>query len=161
MNPLLLIANWRVWLLAGVLGAVAASGIYGYRLGEKSTQATFDAYKLAQEHKAMAAEEAARQKETELQLSNQQVTQNYESLKTATATAVRALDADRMRLQSALAARSGEPAKDSSAIAGTDADPEGRILSECLDRYASVAGDADGLSAQVKALQDYISKVLE
>lgn len=158
MNPLSLLLNWR--LVAGLILCVAAAagGWKCYVLGKKTVQAEFDAYKAQQVADALAAEQAARAKEHAMQATNQKVTENYESLKTATATAVGALDAERMRLQAALAASSapGDPG----AVLRADGTAKDYILERCLGRYETVARDAAATANKVIGLQDYINHVV-
>ena len=152
--PLGLLLNWRTYAAL----ALAASWAFAFHFGANSVQVKFDLYKNEQVSIALAAQTAAREKEHAMQASNQKVTENYESLKTATATAVGALDSDRMRLQAALAASSVPP--DTGAGLRPDAAPKDRILSECLRRYEEVAADSDALADQVIGLQAYITKVV-
>ena len=151
--------NWRVWAAIILCLAQAAFGWKMYKIGGNSVQVTFDAYKNQQVLDTLAAERAARAKEQSLQVANQKVSQNYETLKTATATAVGALDADRLRLQAALAARSvpGDPGASPSA----DASPEVRILGECIDRRSEVAKDAQAVTDKLIGLQDYVRRVVK
>lgn len=160
-----LLLDPRVWgvLLFVVLESMAGITVYNKGLdhGRTQVQLQFDAYRSKVTSDALA-EQAKRAAETEtLKTTNQKVTDNYVSLQAATSTAVRALDSDRMRLQSALAAARNRPAP-SNPAAGLppDASPEDGILRECLTRYEALAGDADTLSDTVKALQDYITRVV-
>ena len=156
-----LLFNWRLWLAVAFAAALAFGSYQCVQFGKNSVQVQFDMYKNQQILNTLAAEVAARAKEHAMQDTNLKVTDNYETLKTATATAVKSLDADRMRLQSALAAASGSTAPVyTGAGLKPDASPESRILSGCLSRYEEVAGDADQLSDQVVALQDYINRVV-
>ena len=163
---LALLLNWRIWAVIGfaVLEAWAGYKLHhaGYEEGRAEVQSLFDAYKSQSIEQAMAAQVAANAKEHAMTLANEKVTDEYESLKTATSTAVRALDSDRVRLQEALrAARNRAAPGDTQAPPGPDATPESRILGECLQRYESVAGDAQALSDTVKALQDYVRNVVK
>ena len=158
--PLNLLLNWRIWASVGFVVFQAWFGYTMYKKGQENVQVEFDMYKNQQILNALNAENVARAKERVLQSTNDKVTKDYENLKTATAVAVSALDADRMRLQSTLAASHSTAPKDSSTGAGIIESPEDGVLTECLARYEEVAGDADALSNQVKALQDYINKVV-
>jgi hypothetical protein len=159
-----LLLNWRLWAVLGLLAANAVSystGHHkGYLTGRAEVQDEFTAYKEQSFEQAMAEQvkrnaEAARMSET-----NQKVTENYETLKTATSTAVRALDSDRMRLQAAIASRRSSATSDTKAGLSPDAGPEVRVLGECIRRYEEVAGDAQSLSDTVKSLQDYVAGVV-
>ena len=154
-----LLLNPKLWAALIVTLAVAAAGMFTYKKGEEHVQVTFDAYKNQQVLDLLAAEKAARAKEQSLQTANEKVTARYDDLKTTTTAAIRSLDNDRLRLQSALAAY--EAARHPEAGVPADASPEVRVLSGCLERYETVAGDADTLSDQVKALQDYVRTVVQ
>ena len=151
--------NWRIWAFAALVGAIAMAGYTGFKEGEKTVQALFDAYRLAQDQQALAAEQAARAKEQSLNLANQKVSQDYEDLKKVSAAAISRLDGERVRLQAAIAAVDHPASKDTPAVAVADESPEGRVLSDCVRQYDSVATDADRLSDQVKGLQKYIQDV--
>jgi Protein of unknown function (DUF2514) len=153
-----LLLNWRIWLLVFLALGEIAFGWKMYKMGGNSVQVEFDTYKNQQALDTLAAEKAARVKEQSLQVANHKVSENYESLKTATATAVGALDAERMRLQSALAASSASG--DTSAITGTDGSSKDYILSRCLERYEAVARDAAAVADKAVGLQDYIRNVV-
>jgi len=155
--PLSLLLNPRVWMAIILVVLEAMGGWKLYRMGTRAGDEKLAAYKAEQTQLQLDAEVKARAKETELINTNQKVTENYESLKTATATAVGALDAERVRLMSRLAAASGAP-KDSGTGLVLNAPPQDRIRDQCLGRYEEVAGDAQALSDQVVALQSYIQK---
>lgn len=160
-----LLLNWRVLTVIGLIAANAISysaGHHrGYESGRAEVQTLFDAYREDALEKALAAQVATAAKEHAMTLANEKVSTDYESLQTATSLAVRSLDADRVRLQAALSARRGAASSNPQAGLPPDAGPEVGILSECLARYEAVAGDADQLSGQVKALQDYVNNVVE
>lgn len=155
-----LLLNWRVWCAVLVLTLEAYGSYVMYTKGEEHIQIEFDVYKNQQIVNALAQERLNRSKEVLLNTENQKVTDNYESLKTATSTAVKSLDSDRMRLQALIAA--GDRSTPTYTGAGLQpvATPKDRVLSECLGRYEEVAGDADALSDQVRAFQDYITGVV-
>jgi len=155
-----ILLNWRVWLIA----ALAAAGIYshhlGYVSGSADVQSVFDAYKTKDIEQAMAAQVLRQEQEAAMTAANLKVTQDYESLKSATATAVAALDRDRMRLQATIAAYRRATGKDSSTVAGIDGEALVGSFSECIDRYSGLAKEADSTSDTLKALQDYVNKVV-
>ena len=153
-----LLLNWRIWLLVFLALGEVAFGWKMYKMGGNSVQVEFDMYKNQQVLDTLAAEKAARAKEQSLQVANRKVSENYESLKTATATAVGALDAERLRLQAALA--SGSASGDTSAAPGADGSPKDYILSRCLERYEAVARDAATIADKALGLQDYIRNVV-
>lgn len=156
--PLSLVLNWRFWAILIFCAAQAGALWRCYKLGEEHTQAAFDSYVNQQAQNELIAEQTARDKEHAMQTANQKVSTNYESLKTATGTAVSALDADRMRLQSALAASGAACITEAST--STDGSAKDYILDRCLQRYEEVAGDAQKLSDQVTGLQDYVHSVV-
>ena len=151
--PTSLLLNWRTYVVL----AVFLSYAFVYRKGQESIQVDFDLYKNEQLSSALKADQAARAKEAVLNQANLEVTSNYEALKSATATAVRSLDADRLRLQASL---SHTVSGGTTTIVRADESSKDRILGECIDYYSGVAGDAEGLSNQVEALQKYIQTVV-
>lgn len=154
----------RVWglLIFVVLESIAGWRVYhkGLDTGRAEVQAQFSAYKEVAREEAIAALQKNAAETKAMNETNQKVTANYESLKTATATAIGALDVNRLRLQAALTARNRTTPGNPVSSAPADAAPEDRILGECLAKYEEVAGDANGLSDQVKALQDYVTTVV-
>lgn len=154
--PLSLLLNLRV--IGAVLAVVlmAAGGWKCYVLGKQSVASEFAAYKQQVTDQALKAEQDARAKEQVLQSTNRQVSANYENLKSATATAVSALDADRLRLQATLDSLATDHTGTRSL---TDASPEIRVLGSCINRYEDVATDAQHASDRIVALQDYIRQV--
>jgi hypothetical protein len=159
--PLLLslLSNWRVW---AALFFVVAQAVFGWKIysaGEAHGEQKLVAYQLEMMQKALVADEANRAKEKAKDERNQKVTEDYDSLKTATATAIGALDADRMRLMSDLAAARGTGAN-SATSTGIDATAEDAVLGGCLQRYEEVAGDAKAAANQIIGLQNYINTVV-
>lgn len=156
-----ILLNWRVWLVA----ALVASGAYLYRAGNVSgkaaVQSQFDAYKAKDAEQALAAQIERQAKESAMQSANLKVSQDYESLKSATATAVGALDRDRMRLQAALAAYRGATGKDSGTGLQIDDSAIVGSFSECIDRYSALATESDRLADQVIGLQAYVDGVVK
>ena len=163
--PLSLLLDPRLWgLLIGAVLEVAAlwyAHHKGVVSGRAEIQAQFDTYRLQAQQAALKAQQERDAEAKTMRETNEKVTANYESLKTATATAVRTLDSERMRLLSALAA-AGHSAAPSDPQSGlpADATAEDRVLGQCLARYEDVAGDAQQLSDQVKALQGYVNNVV-
>ena len=156
-----LLANWRIWAAV----ALAAAGAYlhhmGYVSGRNEVQVAFDAYKAKDLEQAMAAQAAQTTKEQAMQAANLKVKEDYESLKSATAVAVSALDADRLRLQSALAAYRSATGQDSGATARIDDAAAIGVLAECVDSFAAMAATADRESDRLKALQTYVVEVIQ
>jgi hypothetical protein len=164
---LTLLSNWRVWAFLGLivsnLISYSAGHKHGYDAGAEDVQIKFDLYKQDALETALAAQVAKDAAEKRMRESNEKVTADYENLQAATATAVRALDSDRMRLLEALRrkAPAGDPAPvDPGTGLPPDATAEDRVLAECLNRYESVAGDADEIAVKLKKLQDYVANVV-
>jgi hypothetical protein len=155
--PVLL--NWRVWAALGIATMLAAGGWKCYKMGEQSVRAEFDSYKAAQVAAMLAAEEAARAREHDLQTAKQKGDAKYANLKTATAVAVGALDAKRMSLESELAA-ARSAAGNSPTSPGIDAAAEDDVLGRCADRYTAVAGEAKAQADKIVGLQDYVNNVV-
>jgi hypothetical protein len=161
---MLLLSNWRLWAIAGLLAANAVSYSVGhhrgYLAGKAEVQATFDSYRADALEQALAAQAESTLKTQAMQAANEKVSADYVSLQTATATAVGALNRDRLRLQAAIAARSGATPDNPGPGLQPDAGPEVRILGACITEYESVASDAQSLSDKVTALQAYVNKVV-
>ena len=160
-----LLLDPRLWgvLIFVVLEAFAGITVYhkGVDHGRAAVQATFDAYVLKDQAQALAAQAQREAAAKAMKVTNQEVTEKYESLKTATATAVLALDTARLRALSALAAaRHSAAPSDPATGLPPDASAEDRVLAECLKRYEEVAGDADLNAVTLKALQAYVNKVV-
>jgi hypothetical protein len=160
VEALSILLNWRVWLIAGL----AAAGIYshhlGYVSGKEEVQSVFDAYKLQTIEQAMTEQVLRQAKESAMSAANAKVSADYVSLQVATNTAVLALDRDRMRLQAALAAYRSATGSDPKAGQSIDGDAIVQSFSECIDRYSTVARSFDETSDTLKALQDYVNKVV-
>ena len=98
-------------------------------------------------------------KEQSLQVANQKVSQNYETLKTATAVAVGALDADRMRLQDAITA-SDPGANPAARACADDAARLRHVFGQCANALQAMARVADNQENQLVGLQDYVRSVV-
>ena len=157
--PLSLLLNWRVIARLIFTVLMAAGGWKCYVLGKNSEKVEFDVYKAEQIAATLKLESMYRAKEQSMQSTNQKVTENYESLKSATAVAVGSLDTERLRLVSALTEARGTTAYSGTGLQ-SNASPEDIILGGCLNQYEEVAGDAKELSDQVIGLQDYIKRVV-
>lgn len=158
MNFLALL-DWRLWAAVLMAIAAAAGGWKCYTLGERHVQAEFDAYVAKQVEEELAAERAVRDREHDLQNRNQTVSTQYATLKTATGTAVLALDADRVSLM-ADAAAARRAASDTEASARAYAAIQEDVLDGCTRRYVAVAGEAQAESNKVTGLQSYINDVV-
>jgi hypothetical protein len=160
----LIFANWRIYVALAFMVAEAFAGWklhnMGYESGRAEVQGMFDSYRATVVEQAMAAQAERTVKEQAMQAANSKVSSDYESLKVATGVAVRALDADRMRLQAALSASRHTAPSDPGAGLPPDDSAQVGVLAECIDRYAAVASEADSTSDTLKALQDYVRKVV-
>jgi len=158
--------NWRVWAVLAFLAAEAFAGYKlhhaGYETGRAEVQGLFDAFRADALEQAMAAQIERQAQESAMSAKNQMTTENYVLLQKATATAVIALDAARMRALAELkSARDSSAPVDTSTGLPADATPEDRVVAECFGRYESVARDAQEASDTLKSLQAYVKMVLE
>lgn len=156
---MLQLLNWRLWAVLALAGTLAASYWKAYHLGAQSVQADFDAYVSQLAQAELQAEQDARAKEHSMQSANLKVSQNYESLKTATAVAVGALDADRLRLQDAITA-SDPGANPAARACADDAARLRSVVGQCATALQKLAGTADGTEDQLVGLQDYVRSVV-
>lgn len=156
---MLQLLNWRLWAGLFLVTMAAAGGWRCFKLGEHAGLEQLAAYKADQVSQALAAEQAAHDKEHTLQASNQKVTANYENLKSATAVAVSALDADRMRLQDALAA-SDPGANPAARACADDAARVRAVVGACATALQKLARAADATEDQLVGLQDYVNSVV-
>jgi hypothetical protein len=157
--PLSLILSPRVWgaILAAIVMTAACWKSYHY--GASSVQVEFDRYRATITDQALKAEQAARAKERDMQTANQKVSQNYESLKQATATAVVALDADRMRLQDSLGGAAALSAE--SAARADDATRARYVVGQCAEALSKLAKSADATEDRLSGLQEYVNTVVK
>ena len=161
MPYLKLLLDWRVWVAVCFVVSVSGVGWEAYRMGENYSLLLLQQYKLEQSTKYIALQKQYAEDTAKWQESNQKVTENYESLKVATSVAVGALDAERMRLLAVLAKRTAPTPGQAQASPGADDGGETGVLTECINSYASVAGQADRLADKVTGLQDYIVQVCQ
>lgn len=157
-----LLFNWRIWAAVSIAVALAASHWKAYHAGGASAREELQAYQLEATQQAAAASEAARKKETALNLSLERVKASYEKTKRDNAALSSALDDSLRQFQSALSDRSlKNPASPSGANgAGGHVDNVLRDSAATIAQHlAQVAGQADRLEAKVIGLQDYITTV--
>jgi len=158
-----LLLNWRLWLALAIAAGISWAGYRlhhaGYESGRAEVQGQFDAYRNKAMEQALAAQAERQAQESAMQAANTKVSKDYESLKTATAVAVSALDADRMRLQAALAAYRSATGSDSGAGLPPDDSAATGVLSACIDQYAGVVSDFDREADKLRGLQAYVSAV--
>ena len=148
--------SWRVW--AGVALAIflARTHYKAFHAGGASARADLQAYQLEATTAAAAASEAARKKETELNLSVERVKANYAKVKRDNALLSGALDDSLRKLETTI---SNIRADDPGASSGTNADPRLDIIAECSGAVRSLASAVTELSSQVKGLQDFTRSV--
>lgn len=154
-----LLLNWRVWVALAFVAFEAFAGYHVYKMGGDSVQVAFDAYKNQQEARTIAAEQQARAKEQALVQANQKVSTDYEKLKASSDAAVRALDAERVRLLATIAGNRSAATPNTGSGLRSDATPEDLVLARCVGRRTDVAEDAQSLAEQVIGLQSYINTV--
>ena len=154
--------SWRVWAGVAIAIALAASHFKAYHAGGVSARAELQAYQLEATQQAAAASEAARKKETELNLSVERVKANYAKAKRDNLALSGALDDSLRQFQSALG---DQTLKNPLASSGTDG-AGGHIdnvlrdsASTLAQHLAAVATQADRLEAKVIGLQDYVRLV--
>lgn len=140
--------------------AVAAGGWKGYSLGKESVQAEWDADVAERTAAALAASEAARKVEQELQTKVGRVDRAYQEQKRATAH-VAAAAADGLRnLETILAApavaSSGAVASGGNHGAGSI---ERELLGSCAATLARMGQEADRMALKVLTLQEYVRTI--
>jgi hypothetical protein len=133
----------------------------GYIAGQAASRNDLLEYRLQVEQDALREASQRDTKRLAMEAENLKVTENYVSLQTATATAVRALDADRMRLQATLSAYRRATSTDPQAGLQVDDSALVGSFSECIDRYSSLAKESDEASDTLKSLQEYVTGVVE
>ena len=147
--------SWRVWAGVAIAIALAASHFKAYHAGGVSARAELQAYQLEATQQAAAASEAARKKETALNLSLERVKASYEKTKRDNAALSSALDDSLRQFQSALSDRS---LKNPIASIGANGAGglESELLSACARTLVLLGKEADRLEAKTVGLQDYI-----
>lgn len=155
---MLYLLNWRLWALGAILAALAGSHFTAYRSGGASARASLQAYQLEQASAAAAASEAARVKETQLNLSVERLRANYAKVKKDNAALTSSLDDSLQQFKTALGDRS---LKNPAATPGANGTGglERDILGSCATSLAELAITADRLETKVVGLQGYVRNV--
>lgn len=171
-----LLSSSKFWLVAVLVATNAFSWFKGdgngyargYDVGHAEAVAINGAFTLFREQAveaAMAEQVRRNDKEEQLKTSNQKVTEDYVQLASIAGSAMRSLDADRVRAVAALAGReaAGGSAVPIDPATGlhADAPPEDRTLAECFREYEAVVGESKDNANQVTVLQKFITGVLE
>ena len=153
-----LLFNWRIWAAVSIAVALAASHWKAYHAGGASAREELQAYQLEATQQAAAASEAARKKETALNLSLERVKASYEKTKRDNAALSSALDDSLRQFQSALSDRSLK-----NPIASIGANGAGglerELLGHCAAALAELGQTSDRLENKVVGLQDYVRDV--
>lgn len=145
----------RLWLALGLAVLLAVSHGMAYKSGRAAVRAQWDKERAEQMAVALAASEANRKKEQELQTKVAKVTNDYLAEKKRGAAAA-AVNAGRLSELEAALDRAATP--DTSATASAD-DPAIAIARQCARSLFLLDDYAAGLAGQVRGLQDYTKSV--
>ena len=141
MNPLILL-NWRIWALVGILVVVAATHWKAYSMGGAEARAELAERKTEQ---AMAAKLRKAQDE-------------YAKLQKLNADSARDLDRVRGDFQTAINSRcTANPTAPGCADAGGGLERE--LFGHCASALSELAVQADRLETKVIGLQAYIKSI--
>lgn len=146
------------WLLYAALIAAVLFGIY--RLDQSRQQIGYDKAVAEYEKQALAASEAARAKETQLQQTVTKIGVDHEQTKrkAAVAAANSASELGRLREQLANGSTAGE---NSPTACRVDVGRvERQLLGECAAVVQNLATEADRLKTNLTGLQDYVRTVI-
>lgn len=134
-----------------------------YVMGKHTVQAEWNVEKLAQAEQLAAAEKAARAREQQLVQAKTEAEEKYAQIKKQVSVAVAGARAELDRLRYDLAARD-VPGAGQTAAAGARVDAgsvERQLLGTCATEYTGMAGEVEGLRAQLIGLQDYVNNVCQ
>lgn len=145
--------NPRVWLALALAAVLAFTHFAAYRSGRAMVLAEWNSELTKIAEQVAQAEAAARKKEHQLIVENQEVTRAYQAEKKRRAADSRA-NADALGLLSAELAAAREATTDAATRSGVD-DPRGAIAGECSAALVTLDGYAQELAAKTRALQDY------
>ena len=160
MTALLSLLSPRVWIAVALAIALAASHWKAYTKGRDVVRAEWALDAAERTQAALAASEAARARESELQTKVGRVDRAYQEQKRATAH-VAAAAADGLRnleaiLSAPATASSGAVASSGNHGAGS---PERELLGSCAASLAGMGKEADRLALKVLTLQEYIRAI--
>jgi hypothetical protein len=148
-------------LIAVALVLALLGGVYwrGYTLGGKAVRLEWQADIQARTAAALQAEQAARNREAELQTKVGKVDRAYQDQKRATATVAAAAGVGLRHLEDAIT-RAGQPASDPSATSGIDGEARAReVVRKCAAAVRSMAEILDQREQQLIGLQSYVAGV--
>lgn len=157
MNPLILL-NWRVWALLGIL-AVCGGALYkAYEMGGDEPRAELAAYKAEQIEKALTASEQNRKTEQAMAEKLRKANDEYAKLQKLNADSARDLDRVRGDFQTAINSRcTANPTAPGCADAGGGLERE--LFGHCASALSELAVQADRLETKVIGLQAYIKSI--
>ena len=155
MNPLILL-NWRIWALVGILVVVAATHWKAYSMGGAEARA-----ELAERNAELMAEsvtqsEANRKTEQAMAAKLRKAQDEYAKLQKLNADSARDLDRVRGDFQTAINSRcTANPTAPGCADAGGGL--ERQLLEECAGAVVGMAKTAQRLADKVIGLQGYVN----
>lgn len=151
----------RLWMMAALAAALIGSHWYVFTAGKSSVQAKWDKDIAERAQIALAAEQAARQKEQSLVAQKDQLERRYVDQKRKSEAAAARANAELSRLRDEIRAAASRPASKDPAPAsradGTNAFPE--LLGECAGALLELGQEADRLKGIAGGLQDYAKNV--
>ena len=155
MNPLILL-NWRVWALLGIL-AVCGGALYkAYEMGGDEPRAELAAYKAEQIEKALTASEQNRKTEQAMAEKLRKANDEYAKLQKLNADSARDLDRVRGDFQTAINSRcTANPT--APGCADGSGKLERQLLEECAGAFVGMAKTAQRLADKVIGLQGYVN----
>lgn len=157
MNPLILL-NWRIWALVGILVVVAATHWKAYSMGGAEARA-----ELAERNAELMAEsvtqsEANRKTEQVMAAKLRKAQDEYAKLQKLNADSARDLDRVRGDFQTAINSRcTANPTAPGCADAGGGLERE--LFGHCASALSELAVQADRLETKVIGLQAYIKSI--
>ena len=157
MNPLILL-NWRIWALAGILVVVAATHWKAYSMG--GAEARTELAERNAELMAEAATQSEQNRKTEQAMAAKlrKAQDDYAKLQKLNADSARDLDRVRGDFQTAINSRcTANPTAPGCADAGGGLERE--LFGHCASALSELAVQADRLETKVIGLQAYIKSI--
>lgn len=149
----------RLWLAVAVAVFLAGTHLAAYRGGRAHVRAEWDRDIQERTAQALAASEAARARESELQTKVGRADRAYQDQKRATAALAVAASDGLRNLETILAApASGASSATASGANGTGG-LERQLLGNCAAALTELGKQADRLEAKVVGLQAYIAAI--
>ena len=157
MNPLILL-NWRIWALIGILVVVAATHWKAYNMG--GAEARTELAERNAELMAEAATQSEQNRKTEQAMAAKlrKAQDDYAKLQKLNADSARALDRVRGDFQTALNSRCTNNPTAPGCVDGAGK-LERELLGSCAQALGELAAEADGATAKVVGLQAYIKSI--